>query len=317
LDEALFSRVDGIVSSRHALGSVCVVMIGLGSLGGRVAELLAQSGLSKFVLFDPERLEPENVSRHVGGVDQLFTPKVAVVRDAILRRSPGAEVAAYAEDPLFSYPWRKAAGYTALREAMSDPNSIVVVTTATERTERAVNRLAVEFSRPAVFATVLGRAEHGRVFRVLPGETACYRCVVDAQRRTPGEFPSFARPDLNPAYSQGGVAGLAVGVDQVAIIAGRLTLETVAQQHGVDLNDSTPLADHVLWSNCGGWVFDRPLQAIDQVFPMAPDCPVCGEASHHASPAADVDLAQLLVSATDERRLGASNYAQLDVADRE
>ncbi|QDP26217.2 ThiF family adenylyltransferase [Bradyrhizobium cosmicum] len=52
-----------------------VAIIGCGSVGAAIAVLLAQSGIGRFVLFDPERLAWANVGRHPLGAPYVRTHK--------------------------------------------------------------------------------------------------------------------------------------------------------------------------------------------------------------------------------------------------
>ncbi|RYZ12421.1 MAG: hypothetical protein EOO70_09125, partial [Myxococcaceae bacterium] len=153
----------------------------------------------------------------------------------------------------------------------------VVCATATTEAESVVNHLCVTSTCPGVFAAVLGRAEHGRVFRVLPGVTPCYQCVLNAQHAEPGRFPRFDRAEMGvPAYQQPGLPGLGMDVEQVALLAARMTLQTLGERLEGGLDYPKAHGDHLIWSNHGGWAVDGPLQARVEPIPRDRDCPVCG-----------------------------------------
>jgi molybdopterin/thiamine biosynthesis adenylyltransferase len=277
LEERIFRRVDERLGGARGLQRAQVAIVGLGSLGSSVAVALAKAGVGRFVLLDPEFLDPENVARHVGGVDDLCLPKVEVVSRAIHRINPAAEVvqvqAALSLDPA---GWGKDPTQH-LIEVTHEPLGIVVCATATTEAESVVNHLCVTHECPGIFAAVLGRAEHGRVFRVLPGVTPCYQCVLNAQHAEPGRFPRFDRVDMGiPAYQQPGLPGLGMDVEQVALLTARMTLQTLGERIEGGLDYPKAHGDHLIWSNHGGWAVDGPLQARVERIPQDPACPVCG-----------------------------------------
>lgn len=282
LEECIFQRVDDRLMGGRGLQFAQVAIVGVGSLGSSVAVALAKAGVGRFVLLDPEFLDPENVARHVGGVDEICLPKVDVVGRAIRRINPAAEVvqvqatlsldpAGWGQDPTQH-----------LIEVTHNPLGIVVCATATTEAESVVNHLCVTGACPGIFAAILGRAEHGRVFRVLPGVTPCYQCVLNAQHAEPGRFPRFDRVDMGvPAYQQPGIPGLGMDVEQVALIAARLTLQTLGERIEGGLDYPKAHGDHLIWSNHGGWAVDGPLQARVERIPRDRECPVCGIGDEH------------------------------------
>lgn len=289
----IFRRVDDLLQDGQRLRAARAAIIGSGSLGSVVAIALAKAGVGRFVLFDPERLEPENIARHIGSVRDIGRAKVEVVRDAIHRINPEAEILPLAV-PVSLDP-RVWAGdpIRYFKEVLVDPRGIVICTTATADAERIVNALAVSTGAPAVFAAVLGRAQHGRIFRVVPGLTACYECVLAAQAEDPGRFPKFEGRELGvPGYHQPGVPGLGIDVDQVALIAARLALQTLASRLEGGIGYPECHGDHFLWSNHGGWAaVDGPLQACVERIPRRSECAICGE--RRAEPLCAAEEAEL------------------------
>jgi hypothetical protein len=169
----------------------------------------------------------------------------------------------------------------ALNEVLDDPHGIVVCTAAADQVDRLVNAACVAKRCPAIYAWLMGRAEHGRVFRVFPTSTACYVCIVRAQADHPGRFPRFETPESvveRPAYGQPGIPGLGLDIEQVGLLAARLALQTIARRLDADIGYPDSPGDHFLWSNHEGWTaLDGPLQVRVERFPRDPMCPVCGE----------------------------------------
>lgn len=276
-DALLFRRVDGVLDRRERLAEVRIVIVGVGSLGSAVAVALARSGFRRFVLIDPDRLSLENVSRHVGTTRDLGERKVEVVASAIVAVNPRAEVERIPRWLAWDVPGF-GAGVEFVRLLDQPGDALVITTCALGRVERQVNVLAVQRGVPAIYAAALGAAEHGRVFRVIAGESACYECVRLAQARQPEAFPQYhAEADAGAAYGDPTLPGLAIDIGQIALITARFALQTVGRVHGIDVGFADEVGDHLLWTNRGGWGFDRPLQVEVVRVPRATDCPVCGD----------------------------------------
>lgn len=284
MPEALFQRVDGALSGRAKLQDCTVVVVGVGSLGSHAALALAKAGVSRFALFDPDRLRLENVCRHVGDLADLGELKVDIVNCAIQRRNPGAEVEAHGGSPLRDASVDSVASGRAFERLLERPKTLVLVTVADDRVERRLNHWLVGLNVPAVYASVLGRGEHGRIFRVVPGETPCYQCILYAQTAHPGYFPRLEAPEGQPLpgrgeYHQPGMPGIGIDVEQIALMTARFALQTLARQVVDGIGYPDEKADHLLWTNHGGWCFDRPQQLRIEPYSRVADCAVCGSGS--------------------------------------
>lgn len=66
-----------------------VLLLGCGSLGAPVAELLARSGVGHLTLVDMELFEPENTARHVLGFSSVNQSKALEVAARLRREIPG------------------------------------------------------------------------------------------------------------------------------------------------------------------------------------------------------------------------------------
>lgn len=82
--DRILNRSAGVVI--NGLSDVRIVLVGCGSVGGLLAELLAGAGVSHFLLIDSEIMETENLGRHVLDQGYLFCPKAVGVKDKLTRR---------------------------------------------------------------------------------------------------------------------------------------------------------------------------------------------------------------------------------------
>lgn len=282
--DVLFCRVDGVISHRERLTEIEVVVLGLGSLGGATAVALARAGVGRFLLIDHDRLSLANVTRHVGGLRDLGRPKVEIIRNAILAINPTASVELVSKPLAWDIP-EYGAALELERWLDRHPRALVIATFVFAPIEQQLNELLVGLGVPAIYASVLGAAEHGRIFRVIPGRTPCFECVLDAQDDDPDAFPRFIADGFDereqPAYLEPSLPGLAIDIEHIALITARLTLQTLSRTLGVDVGLADEDGHHLLWTNRGGWAFDRPLQLRVERIPRNPRCPVCSPAAPH------------------------------------
>ncbi len=76
--QRLMRRSQGTES--EVISHLRVAIIGCGSLGGFVADLLARAAISRFLLIDPERLKVENLPRHVCGYHLVGQAKARALK---------------------------------------------------------------------------------------------------------------------------------------------------------------------------------------------------------------------------------------------
>ena len=69
-----------------------VLLLGCGSLGAPVAELLVRSGIGELHLLDKETFEPENCARHILGVDEMGISKAVALTQRLHRLIPEVTV---------------------------------------------------------------------------------------------------------------------------------------------------------------------------------------------------------------------------------
>ena len=83
---------DSTLPRLHQRRSTRVLLLGAGSLGSPVAQLLARAGLGSLTIVDSELMEPENTSRHTLGLPHIDVAKAPQVAQELARLIPGFEV---------------------------------------------------------------------------------------------------------------------------------------------------------------------------------------------------------------------------------
>lgn len=73
-----------------------ILVLGCGSLGSPLIELLARGGIGHLDIVDHELFAPENCARHVLGMSAIDKGKAAALADRLIREVPGITIRAFA-----------------------------------------------------------------------------------------------------------------------------------------------------------------------------------------------------------------------------
>jgi adenylyltransferase/sulfurtransferase len=180
-------------------------VVGAGGLGAPAAAALARAGIGTLALIDPDVVEPSNLHRQpLYDATDVGRPKVAVAAE----RLRGLAVSLRVER------WQES--FTPQHAALAAGYDVVLDGTDSIASKFVVNDAAVAARVPLVHAGVLGW--RFQVLTVLPGVTACYRCIFE-EEPPPGDVPS-----CQEAGVLGPVPALAAAVqvtEALAVVAGR------------------------------------------------------------------------------------------------
>jgi len=167
------------------------LVIGAGGLGGPAAIGLAAAGVGLITLVDDDEVEPTNLGRQVlFGDSDVGASKVGAAARALQDRFP-------ALDARPVHRWFRA---DEVGRALVTDHDIVLDGSDNFPTRFAANDLCVASGVPLVHGAALRWA--GQLLTILPGKTACLRCVFE------GEPPAGAAPTC----AQAGVLSPLVGV---------------------------------------------------------------------------------------------------------
>lgn len=240
------------MESQVRLANSHAIIVGAGALGCASADLLARAGVGRLTLVDRDVVELTNLQRQC-----LFDES-----DAAERR-PKAEAAAArlarVNSGIRIEPRVMDVTSRSLPRLLRDTGPDVIVDgTDNAGTRYLLNDAAVRDAIPFVYGGVIGT--RGMQMTVLPGESACLRCVFD-------EPPA---PGTMPTCDTAGVLGPAV-----AIVAGCQAVDAIKVLVGRrDLIKPT-LLEFDLWS-----AERRRLDLSALCDPGARrDCPCCGKRS--------------------------------------
>lgn len=167
----------------ESLAGKRVTVVGCGAIGSYVAQALVRLGAGtsggKLKLLDMDKLEPENLGRHVLGYPALFQDKAQALRDELARQFPLSVVEPQVID---------------VRDATKlFDTDLVVDATGEEAVSELLNfrRLRSRSSKPILHVWILGNGEAVQALWAQGRELGCYRClqVPDAARYRQPRYP--------------------------------------------------------------------------------------------------------------------------------
>jgi molybdopterin-synthase adenylyltransferase len=199
------------------------VIVGVGGLGSPAALALARAGVGRVDLIDDDVVDVSNLHRQtLYATADVGAPKVLAAAARLRAVAPGLRVDGRRERFTAAHaPWLRGA-------------DVVLDGTDTVATKFLVNDAAVAAGTPLVHAGVLGF--QAQVMTVLPGVTACYRCVFE-EAPPEGEVPSCSEagvvgPTVALAGALQAVEALRLLGGLAPALAGRLlALDTRARRH--------------------------------------------------------------------------------------
>ncbi|HEU5330827.1 MAG TPA: ThiF family adenylyltransferase [Thermomicrobiales bacterium] len=230
---------------QRALGAARVLLVGCGALGTHIADTLTRAGVGMLRIVDRDFVELHNLQRQVlFDEDDLAegTPKALAAAQKLRRINSTVTIEAVVDDA-------NASNITALLDSID----LILDGTDNFETRYLLNDAAVRAGLPWIYGGVL--ATYGMTMTILPGETACLRCVF------PDPPPAGAAPTCETA----GVLGPAV-----AAIAALEATEAIKVLVGAREAINRELLALDVWR----LTLDR-LPAARQA-----TCPACGDGAH-------------------------------------
>jgi len=166
-----------------------VLVIGAGGLGCPAAFYLTAAGVGALGLVDGDRVELSNLQRQIlHSTSDLGREKVASAKEKLDRLNPEVEI--------LTYPVRLSEENAA---EIFAPYDFIVDGSDNFATKFLINDVAVDLGKPFSHAGIV--RFQGQTMTVIPGKSACYRCLFQNPPAT-GEIP-----DCQQAGILGAIAG--------------------------------------------------------------------------------------------------------------
>ncbi len=236
LPSNIFTRAENFLKDTfNVLSTQTVLMVGLGSIGSMVALDLAKSGVKRFILYDYERLEPENICRHIGSLEDLGMKKVEIVRNRLIAINPNVEVTTNDENPVDGENAEKF-------QTQLEHSDLCIVSTGNYESEIFINAVATRKHKPVVFTYCNENVDYGEVFFYNPPNGPCYECLQsnrvndrDLNPEHDQRFDALNRPDESRPipgkayYRTSGVPGISIDIEFVSLLASKLAITVLAK----------------------------------------------------------------------------------------
>lgn len=168
------------------------MVIGVGSIGGAVAQVLAAYGVGHLILVDHDRLRWHNLVRHVSGAAHVGRLKVSAVREDLQLLRPETTVTALPHDVVTDADQIR---------ALLAGTDLVVGATDGVAARRVISHLARRANLDAILACVLEDGGIGELFRLRPWrDRGCLVCQRQALRDAGSIDPE---PAIEAGYGGG------------------------------------------------------------------------------------------------------------------
>ncbi len=179
-------------AGQESLAKSSVLICGCGALGSVIAERLARSGVGHLRIVDRDWVELSNLQRQTLFLERHAreaVPKSVAAVEMLTQINSQISLEALVEDVTCDNIASLAQGCDLLMDG-----------TDNFETRLLINDYCVKNSIPWVHAGCLGAS--GQIMTILPGETACFRCLV----------PELPPPETMQTCDTAGVLGPAIGI---------------------------------------------------------------------------------------------------------
>lgn len=152
---------------RQTLGGKRIALVGCGTIGGFLAEMLVKAGAGtiggQLILVDKDILSTGNIGRHRLGFSSLLKNKAKALADELIRDAPGADIKALPVD---------------VRQANLGRNDLLIDATGEEALS---NWLTAEYSSKCTMLSVWieGPGTAVRALLRQQSDGACFRCLSE------------------------------------------------------------------------------------------------------------------------------------------
>lgn len=177
-------------AKRDVLQTKQVSVIGCGALGSEIADCLGKAGIGTFTLVDNQLIEPNNSIRHLCGLNDLYVQKTVGVMLKLLEHNPFIKF----NDISFNY-------IDVEQEDINiyiQNNGVGISTIADDNVESYLNEQAVINNKNVFYSRVMRGGKTARIFRVIPGLDACFRCLSEYRKDDDKLFPDIPIDDDFP-----------------------------------------------------------------------------------------------------------------------
>ncbi|MCX7008246.1 MAG: HesA/MoeB/ThiF family protein [Kiritimatiellaeota bacterium] len=179
-----------------------VLLVGAGGLGSPAGLYLAAAGIGTLGVMDGDVVEASNFQRQIAHTTaDLGRPKVESAQHAFQALNPDCRVVAFAERLTAANAPRVLADFDFVVDATDNFESKFLIADACHAAHKPYSHAGI-------------REFFGQTMTVIPGQTACYRCLFDAPPEIPTGLPR------GPVGALPGVIGSLQALEAIKFITG-------------------------------------------------------------------------------------------------
>jgi molybdopterin-synthase adenylyltransferase len=219
-----------------------VVLVGCGALGSVQASLLTRAGVGFLRIIDRDFVEESNLQRQILFDEEdarAVLPKAIAAQIKLRAANSLASIEGVVEDVTASNIERLVGGF-----------DLIVDATDNFDVRFLLNDFAIKTAIPWIYGACVG--SYGITFPILPGETACLRCIIE----------NPPAPGFSPSCDTAGIIG-----PIASIIASFQAAEALKILSGQKHLVNRRISSFDLWSN------QRDMVSLPA---PQPQCPCCG-----------------------------------------
>jgi hypothetical protein len=229
--ETIFRRVSGYEVEK--LQKKSCLLLGCGSIGSRVAELLIKSGVGTMILIDKDEMRAGNISRHVLGLDYIGQNKAEGLKRFLHKRNPDAKIATFGADIVYAPQ--------ALSE-MVERSDMVVSCLGNDAAELLVSSAALSDRKTVLFCRSYLQGRLGQILISRPPQyPACFNCASlylnspDCPVPQPPEVPYEELVGVDADCGSAFLPASGIDLDLISLHSARMAL---ALLQGNDISDN-------------------------------------------------------------------------------
>jgi molybdopterin/thiamine biosynthesis adenylyltransferase len=229
------------LEGQQRLQASTVMVIGCGALGTVLANNLCRAGIGHLVIADRDYVELTNLQRQILFDEDDVSrhlPKAVAAAEHLRRVNSNVQIDTLVEDI-------HADGIESLIREVD----LVLDATDNFETRYLLNDVCNKHQRPWIYSGVI--ASYGVTMNIIPGDTACLRCV----------FPEMPLPGTTPTCDTAGILNGIVG--SISGIASTEALKILLK--------SEKVSRAMLWMD----LWENTAERLE--LPRQPDCPCCGQ----------------------------------------
>ncbi len=154
------------VKGQNKLAEAKVAVIGLGGIGGLIAQLLTRLGIGTLIIVDPDYVSLDNLHRQLlFREEDVGKLKVEIAANFLTSINSGVKIEKVYQQ------------FSALNaETIVNKVDIVIDGTDNFLTRFIINDACVKLNKPWIYTAAI--SYYGTVMPVVPGKTACLRCLI-------------------------------------------------------------------------------------------------------------------------------------------